>query len=33
MTASILALRQDYKERASRWRALDRLGRAKYDRI
>jgi hypothetical protein len=33
MTARILSLRQDYKEHAGRWRALDRLGRAKYDRI
>jgi len=33
MTASILSLRQDYKERACGWRAFDRLCRTKYGRI
>jgi hypothetical protein len=33
MTASIPSLRQDYKERACRWRAFDRLRKTKYGRI
>jgi hypothetical protein len=33
MTASILSLRQDYKERACRWRAFNRLRSTKYGRI
>jgi hypothetical protein len=33
MTASILSLRQDYKERACRWRAFARLRTTKCGRI
>jgi hypothetical protein len=33
MTASILSLRQDYKKRACRWGAFDRLRTTKCGRI